>query len=99
VSGLLLLGLVAGLTGAVLPPRGAERVSDVPGEHAARPVLWAYLVRRSAPRRWRLAAVPGVLLLHVAAGLALAVAIVVRAADLTVEWAAKKADLWVDPDS
>ncbi|WP_163549473.1 hypothetical protein [Candidatus Frankia nodulisporulans] len=97
--GLLLLGLVTGVTWAVLPPQGAERVTEVSGEHAAAPVLWVYLVRRSAPRRWRLAAVPGVLALHVLAGLALAVAIVVRAADLAVEWCARRADLWIDPDS
>ncbi|WP_163554364.1 hypothetical protein [Candidatus Frankia alpina] len=95
----LLLDLVAGLTWAVLPPTGADRVSAVSGEHAARPSLWVYLVRRSAPRRWRLAAVPGVLLLHIAAGLALTVAIVIRAADLGVEWIARRADLWLDPDS
>ncbi|THJ76067.1 MULTISPECIES: hypothetical protein [Frankia] len=96
----LLLGLVAGLTWAVLPPTGADRVSAVPGEHAARPALWVYLVRRSGGRsRWRLLAAPAALLLHVVAGLAWTTALVVRAADLAIEWTARRVDLWVDPDS
>ncbi len=99
---LILLGvvLVVGVVGAVLPPRGAERVDGATAaQHAARPVLWWYLVRRFAPRGWRLAAVPGVLLLQIAAGIALSVAFAFRAVDLAIEWCARRAEQWSDSDS
>lgn len=103
----LVVAVAAGLVWAVLPDsedrtvRPGRLMLTRPGAHGAPAGLWAYLLRRWTwpGRRWVLLTVPLVLVLYIAAGLLRAVAVAVRLADLGTEYAARRADLWSDPDS
>lgn len=98
----VVLGLVHGVLAQPEDQAAAGRlVLARPGAHGAPAGLWAYLLRRWTwpGRRWVLLTVPLVLVLYIAAGLLRAVAVAVRLADLGTEYAARRADLWSDPDS
>lgn len=105
---LIVLGLAVavGLVHAVVAEAddraaAGRPVTIRPGAHGAPGGLWRHLLRRwlRPDRRVAVLAAPLVLALYVTAGVLRLAAVVIRLADLAAERAARRLDLWSNPNS